>query len=110
MMDTKVRDNVDLFITLRTRSESSRKAIWESYLSDLPAKDAVKLQQTWCWKDNKTGVSQCLVVLNRMGGNTVQERVRAFIACNPGPFIIGSPSMWGEDSDDEEDEEEEEEE
>lgn len=102
MLDTKVRDNIDIFIALRTRSASSKKAIWESYMSDVSQQEGVVAQATWCWKDTKTEKAQCMIILNRKGGNTIQDRLRAYIACDPGPFIIGSPSEWGFDSDEDE--------
>ncbi len=103
-LSTSVRDNADIVINLRTYSQSAKEAVWESWLGDLKLREAVQLQLTWCWKDPGTDVSQCLVVANRKGGNTVQDRVYAWIACDPGPFIIGSPREWGEESDDERDE------
>ena len=98
-LHTRVRDNADIVINLRTYSKSAKEAVHESWLGDLKPAEAVRMLNTWCWKDDKTDVSQCLVIANRKGGNTIQERCFAWIACDPGPFLIGSAREWGQDSD-----------
>jgi hypothetical protein len=95
LLHTSCRGNTDIVVIFRLHEAAALECIAKCYLPQIPVSDAITMMQRYCWKstDRRHPTSQCLIINNR-DGNTLQERLFALQAPDPGPFIIGCKAYW----------------
>ena len=94
-----MRANADVFITFGQEDPLQSEAVCEHYLSKLPKPVALKLMNTYAYKDPDSEKSYGLMVdvTNRMRAHCYERRLLQVCFNTTPPFILGTPEYWGKE-------------